>query len=237
MNVLVACEESQAVCLVFRKLGHNAYSCDLQECSGGHPEYHFKGDMFDVIANRGGTLENGTKYFLDSCWDLVIAHPPCTFLAVSGARWYYHPDDKSLPIEQRGPHPKFPDRAKDREEAVQFFMDVSRIGVSRLAIENPVGIMSSRWRKHDQIIEPWMFGHEASKKTCLWLKNLPLLVPTDIVGKGEVLTFKNGNRMQKWTSDIFFSGVSAEERRKLRSKTFPGIADAMADQWGGKMAA
>ena len=148
MNVLVACEESQAVCLAFRKLGHNAFSCDLQECSGGHPEYHFKGDMFDVIANRGGTLENGTKHFLDSCWDLVIAHPPCTFLAVSGARWYYHPDDKNLPIEQRRPHPKFPDRAKDREDAVQFFMDVSRIGVSRLALENPVGIMSSRWRKH-----------------------------------------------------------------------------------------
>ena len=170
-------------------------------------------------------------------WDLVIAHPPCTFLAVSGARWYYHPDDKNLPTEQRRPHPKFPDRAKDREEAVQFFMDVSRIGVNKLAIENPVGIMSSRWRKPDQIIEPWMFGHEASKKTCLWLKNLPLLVPTNIVGKGEVLTFRNGNRMQKWTSDIFFSGVSPEERRKLRSKTFPGIADAMANQWGGKMAA
>lgn len=94
MNVLVACEESQAVCLAFRRLGHKAFSCDLQECSGGHPEYHFKGDMFDVIANRGGTLENGTKHFLDSCWDLVIAHPPCTYLAVSGARWYYHPDDK-----------------------------------------------------------------------------------------------------------------------------------------------
>ena len=182
-------------------------------------------------------MENGTKHFLDGNWDLVIAHPPCTFLAVSGARWYYHPDDKNLPTEQRRPHPKFPDRAKDREEAVQFFMDVSRIGVNKLAIENPVGIMSSRWRKPDQIIEPWMFGHEASKKTCLWLKNLPLLVPTNIVGKGEVLTFRNGNRMQKWTSDIFFSGVSPEERRKLRSKTFPGIADAMANQWGGKMAA
>ncbi len=121
MNVLVACEESQAVCLAFRKLGHNAYSCDLQDCSGGHPEYHFKGAMFDVIANRGGTLENGTKHFLDGNWDLVIAHPPCTFLAVSGARWYYHPDDKNLPTDQRRPHPKFPDRAKDREDAVQFF--------------------------------------------------------------------------------------------------------------------
>lgn len=162
MNVLVACEESQAVCLAFRRLGHKAFSCDLQECSGGHPEYHFKGDMFDVIANRGGTLENGTKHFLDSCWDLVIAHPPCTYLAVSGARWYYHPDDKNLPIEQRRPHPKFPDRAKDREDAVQFFMDVSKIGVNKLAIENPVGIMSSRWRKPDQIIEPWQLVRQLS---------------------------------------------------------------------------
>ena len=220
MNVLVACEESQAVCLAFRRLGHKAFSCDLQECSGGHPEYHFKGNMFDVIANRGGTLENGTKHFLDSCWDLVIAHPPCTYLAVSGARWYYHPDDKKLPIEQRRPHPKFPDRAKDREDAVQFFMDVSKIGVNKLAIENPVGIMSSRWRKPDQIIEPWQFGHEASKKTCLWLKNLPFLVPTNVVGKGEVYVSKSGNKSPKWFTDIFFSGVSSEERRKLRSKTF-----------------
>ena len=237
MNVLVACEESQAVCLAFRRLGHKAFSCDLQECSGGYPEYHFTGDMFEVIANRGGTLENGTKYFLDGNWDLVIAHPPCTYLAVSGARWYYHPDDKNLPIEQRRPHPKFPDRAKDREEAVQFFMDVSRVGVDKLAIENPVGIMSSRWRKPDQIIEPWQFGHEASKKTCLWLKNLPFLVPTNIVGKGEVYVSKSGNKSPKWFTDIFFSGVSPEERRKLRSKTFPGIADAMALQWGGRIIA
>ena len=115
--------------------------------------------------------------------------------------------------------------------------DVSKIGVNKLAIENPVGIMSSRWRKPDQIIEPWQFGHEASKKTCLWLKNLSLLISTNIVGKGEIYTAKSGNKSPKWFTDIFFSGVSAEERRKLRSKTFPGIADAMALQWGGKMAA
>ena len=115
--------------------------------------------------------------------------------------------------------------------------DVSKIGVNKLAIENPVGIMSSRWRKPDQIIEPWQFGHEASKKTCLWLKNLPLLTPTNIVGKGEIYVSKSGNKFPKWFTDIFFSGVSPEERRKLRSKTFPGIADAMADQWGGRIIA
>lgn len=231
MNVLIACEESQVVCLAFRKLGHNAYSCDLQDCSGGHPEWHFKEDIFNVIPNGGGTLQTGKKEFIDGKWDLMIAHPPCTFLAVSGARWYYHPDDKKLPIDQRRAHPNFPDRAKDREDAVQFFMDIANTDVYRSAIENPVGIMSKRWRKPDQIIEPWQFGHEASKKTCLWLKQLPPLIPTKIVGKGEFVISKNGNRSPKWYTDIFFSGVSAEERRKLRSKTFPGIAEAMAVQW------
>ena len=150
-----------------------------------------------ILKGIGGTLENGTKHFLDGNWKLVIAHPPCTFLAVSGARWYYHPDDKNLPIEQRRPHPEFPDRAKDREDAVRFFMDVSKIGVDKLAIENPVGIMNSQWRRPDQIIEPWMFGHEAGKKTCLWLKNLPLLIPTDIVRKGEVYTAKSENKSDR----------------------------------------
>lgn len=231
MNVLVACEESQAVCKAFRELGENAYSCDLLPCSGGHPEWHFQEDMFDVILNGGGRLQTGKKEFIEGKWDLMIAHPPCTYLAVSGARWYYHPADKDLPVGQRRPHPKFPDRAKDREDAVKFFMNVAQTNVPMTGIENPVGIMSTRWRKPDQIIEPWMFGDEASKKTCLWLKNLPLLTPTDIVGKGEVYTAKSGNKSPKWFTDIFFSGVSAEERRTLRSKTFPGIAKAMATQW------
>ena len=229
MNVLVACEESQAVCLAFRRLGHKAFSCDLQECSGGHPEYHFKGNMFDVIANRGGTLENGTKHFLNSCWDLVIAHPPCTYLAVSGARWYYHPDDKKLPIEQRRPHPKYPNRAKDREEAVNFFMELYNSGVKRIAIENPVGIMSTRFRKADQIIEPWMFGDEASKKTCLWLKGLPKLEPTNIVEPPKRTEFASGKSMPTWYADAW--KLPKEERAKLRSKTFDGIAKAMAEQW------
>ena len=184
-----------------------------------------------------GILENGTKYFFGGNWDLVIAYLLCTFLAVSGARWYYHFDGKSFSIDQRCSHPKFPDRAKDCEEAILFFMDVSKIGVNKLAIENPVGIMSSRWRKPDQIIEPWQFGHEASKKTCLWLKNLPFLVLTNVVGKGEVYVSKSENKSSRWFTDIFFLGVSAEERRRLRSKTLPGIVDAMADQWGGRIIA
>lgn len=172
MNVLVACEESQRVCEAFRKRGHNAFSCDIVDCSGGHPEWHFKQDVLQVIPNFGGKLQNGEEYYLPEGeeWDLMVAHPPCTYLCVSGAAWYYHPEDKGLPIEQRRPHPKYPNRAKDREEAVNFFMELYNSGVKRIAIENPVGIMSTRFRKADQIIEPWMFGDEASKKTCLWLK-------------------------------------------------------------------
>ena len=231
MNVLIACEESQTVCRAFRELGENAYSCDLKPCSGGHPEWHFLGDMFGVVSSGGGMLQTGKKEFVEGGWDMMIAHPPCTYLAVSGARWYYHPEDKDLPISERRPHPKVTDRAKDREDAAGFFMAVTQVDIPMTAIENPVGIMSTLYRKPDQIIEPWMFGDEASKKTCLWLKNLPLLTPTDIVGRGEVYVAKSGNKSQKWYTDIFFSGVSAEERRTLRSRTFPGIAKAMAAQW------
>lgn len=232
MNVLVACEESQRVCEAFRKRGHNAFSCDIVDCSGGHPEWHFKQDVLQVIPNFGGKLQNGEEYYLPEGeeWDLMVAHPPCTYLCVSGTAWYYHPEDKGLPIEQRRPHPKYPNRAKDREEAVNFFMELYNSGVKRIAIENPVGIMSTRFRKADQIIEPWMFGDEASKKTCLWLKNLPKLTPTKIVGKGEVVERKNGFRMQKWCCDTY--GLPKEERQKIRSKTFPGIAEAIAEQWG-----
>ena len=139
MNVLVACEESQRVCEAFRKRGHNAFSCDIVDCSGGHPEWHFKQDVLQVIPNFGGKLQNGEEYYLPEGeeWDLMVAHPPCTYLAVSGARWYYHPDDKKLPIEQRRPHPKFPDRAKDREEAVNFFMELYNSGVKKNCHREP----------------------------------------------------------------------------------------------------
>ena len=122
MKILVACEESQAITKELRKLGHDAYSCDLLTCSGGHPEWHFNYDVFKVIDKKGGTLQNGDKVIDGLDWELMIAHPPCTFLAVSGARWYYHPDDSSMPTAERRPHPRFPNRAKDREEAVNFFI-------------------------------------------------------------------------------------------------------------------
>lgn len=232
INILVACEESQRVCTEFRKLGFNAFSCDLLPCSGGHPEWHFQHDVLEIIKNRGGILQSGDSEYIDGDWDLMVAHPPCTFLAVSGAKWYYHPEDKDLPIDKRRPHPNFPTRAKDREEGAAFFMQLANADIKRIAIENPVGIMSTRFRKPDQIVQPWMFGDSASKKTCLWLKNLPKLEPTDVVDEGEYIEFGSGRRLAKWYSDGLTKTKTPEERRTWRSKTFPGFAKAIAEQWG-----
>lgn len=231
MNILIACEESQTVCAAFRELGFNAYSCDLVECSGGHPEWHLLGDALDVIRNNGGVAQNGGRVFVDK-WDLMIAHPPCTYLTSSGAQWFYHPDDKGLPIEDRRPHPKFPHRKQDQDAGAEFFMALYNADIPYIAVENPVGVMSTRFRKPDQIVQPFMFGNAARKTTCLWLKGLPLLQPTDVVDEGETLTFKSGKRMQKWISDALTNTKTAEERRRLRSKTFEGMAQAMASQWG-----
>ena len=231
LNVLVACEESQRVCTEFRKLGHNAYSCDLLNCSGGHPEWHFNMDVLKVIKDKGGILETGDEVKIEGDWDIMIAHPPCTFLAVSGAKWYYHPDDKDLPIEQRRPHPRFPNRAQDREDGANFFMQLATANIKHIAVENPIGIMSKRFRKPDQIVQPYWFGDPFSKTTCLWLKNLSPLKPTNMVDKGEYVELKSGKRLPKWYSDALTKAKTAEERRTLRSKTFPGFAKAIAEQW------
>jgi hypothetical protein len=231
MKILVACEESQTVTKELRLLGHDAYSCDLLPCSGGHPEWHFNQDVFKIIDANGGQLQNGNKVDRRKKWDMMIAHPPCTFLAVSGARWYYHPHDSHLPTTQRRPHPRFPDRAKDREEAIDFFIRLCEAPIAKIAVENPVGIISTRYRKPNQTVHPWMFGDEASKATCLWLKNLPLLQPTSIVKKGERVFLSSGKSLPKWYSDALTKAKSSSERRTLRSKTFKGMAKAMAEQW------
>jgi len=189
-------------------------SCDLKPSRASGP--HYAGDVFDIIGDG---------------WDLMIAHPPCTFLSGSGAQWYYHPGDRLLPTEERRPHPKYPNRAADREEAVEFFMALMEAPVPRIAVENPVGIMSTRFRKPDQIIQPFQFGDEARKTTCLWLKGLPLLTPTDIVGEGEFVTFASGKKHPKWYADAL--KLPKHLRQEAQSVTFPGIARAMADQWGG----
>ena len=217
-RVLIACEESQATTKAFRKLGHEAFSCDLLPCSGGHPEWHYQCDIFEVI-NKG--------------WDLMVAHPPCTFLTGSGVQWLSNPEDKALPFEERRPHTKYPNRKQDMLDSVSFVKALYNADIKHIAIENPVGLLSSRWRKPDQIVQPYMFGDEATKTTCLWLKNLPLLLPTKIVGKGERTVFASGKSHPKWYADALKNAKTKEERQTLRSKTFEGMAQAFAEQWGG----
>lgn len=247
LNILIACEESQSCCRAFRKLGHNAYSCDLFQCSGTifgtnkedpHPEWHFNHDVTTVLNKTDLTLQNGEQAIIDGNWDLMIGHPPCTYLAVSGAQWYYHPDDKDLPIEKRRPHPRYPNRVQDREDGVNFFLFLARADVKRIAIENPVGIMSTRWRKPDQSIQPYMFGDPYSKNTCLWIKNLRPIHPSkETEDHGERIYFGSGKSQPKWYSDGFTKTKSAVERQKWRSKTFPNIARAFAEQWTIQIAA
>jgi hypothetical protein len=217
MRILLACEESQAVTIEMRKLGHEAFSCDLLPCSGGHPEWHYQQDVFEVI---------------DKGWDLMVAHPPCTFLTGSGVQWLSHSEDKALPFEERRPHPKYPNRRNDMLDSVEFVKALYNADIKHIAIENPVGLLSSRWRKPDQIVQPYMFGDEATKTTCLWLKNLPLLLPTEIVGKGERTVFASGKSHPKWYADALKNAKTKDERQTLRSKTFKGMAHAFAEQWG-----
>lgn len=231
LKVLVACEESQRVCSAFRQLGHEAYSCDIIEPSGGHPDWHIKGNVLEVLNPKDhlGDFEAPDQYIsfktMDGSyheverWDLIIAHPPCTYLTCTGNRWFN--------VERYGD--KAIQRIKDREEAAKFFMQFADADCDHIAIENPVGYMSTFYRKADQIIQPYMFGHEVEKKTCLWLKNLPKLKPTNVVKPPERVQFASGKTMPKWYAEAWH--MPAEERSKFRSKTFEGIAKAMAVQW------
>lgn len=197
-KILLACEESQAVTKQFRLLGHEAFSCDIEPCGGSNPEWHLQQDVLPLLKNH---------------WDLIIAFPPCTHLACSGAAW-------------------FKEKRKDgrQQQGIDFFMEFANCACPRVAIENPVGVMSSVWRKPDQIIQPYQFGDSFSKKTCLWLKNLPALNPTNVVDPGERIKYESGKTMPKWYADAF--KLPPFERAKIRSRTFPGIAKAMAEQWG-----
>ena len=209
MKILVACEESQAVTIELRKLGHEAYSNDLIECSGGHPDWHIQDDSLKVIK--------------ENKWDMIIAFPPCTYLTVTGNRWFN--------IERYGD--KAIQRHKDREWAVDFFKAIYNSDCPKIAIENPVGVMSTYLRKPDQIINPYQFGNPFEKKTCLWLKGLPKLEYTNVVEPPKRTEFASGKTMPSWYADAW--RLPKEERAKLRSKTFPGIAQAMAKQWSLKL--
>ena len=258
MKILVACEESQAVTIELRKLGHEAYSCDLLEQSGGHPEWHFQEDLIGVMNgwfdSNEVTINNSFDLRLDVWsdkeefeykgdkirqigweWDMMIAFPPCTYLAVSGARWMYNPEDKDLDFKDRRPHPKHPNRRQQQSDGLDFVKQLMNAPISKIAIENPIGVISSMIRKPNQIVQPYHFGDKASKSTCLWLKNLPNLKPTNIVEKGEFFEFtsKKGvkKRMAMWYYKALKEAKTPAERSTLRSKTFPGIAKAMANQW------
>lgn len=235
MNILVACEESQEVCKAFRMKGHNAYSCDIIECSGGHPEWHIRGDVIPLLDGHCHfTTRDGRIHHLYTRWDMIIAFPPCTHLAVSGAAWF---EKKRKDGRQR--------------EAIEFFERFLDADCSKIVIENPIGIISGdyiiKWfpdlavkyglpLKPTQIIHPWMFGDNFNKSTCLWIKGVKPLVP-EVITQPELEWFewvdgKTGKkkRQPKWFADAWH--LSPEERAKVRSKTFPGIARAMADQWG-----
>ena len=219
MRILVACEESQNVTNELRKLGHEAYSCDIQMHSGSHDEWHICQDVLPLLNGfcKFKTVD-GDYHEINSKWDMIIAFPPCTDSCVSSAR---HFAKKQADGRQ--------------QRSIDFFMKFVNADCDRIAIENPIGIMSTKYRKPDQIIQPWQFGDKYSKSTCLWLKNLPLLVPTKIVEKGEFIEFidKNGKkkRQAKWYYEALKNSKNAAERAKIRSKTFPGIANAMATQW------
>ena len=208
MKILVACEESQAVTIELRRLGHEAYSCDIQECSGRHPEWHIKGNVLPILNGECDfKTMDGERHAISGRWDMIIAFPPCTDLAVSRARHFAKK------------------RADGRQQAsIDFFMKFANAHCDMIAIENPVGIMSTHFRKADQIINPWQFGHPETKKTCLWLKNLQPLEETENV-YAYMMTLPEKER-----SRIHWMGSG---HAKERSKTYPGIARAMAEQWAG----
>ena len=221
MKILIACEESQTVCKAFRAKGHETYSCDIQECSGGHPEWHIKGDVLPLLNGNCSFITcDNVNHVVNSKWDLIIAHPACTYLTVTGNRWFN--------VERYGE--KAIERQKLREEAINFFKQIAECDCDKIAIENPIGYMSTAYQKPSQIIQPYMFGDPARKATCLWLKGLPKLMPTNIV-KPEIIHYKNGSGTDNpWHMETM--KLPPNERAKARSKTFPGIAKAMAEQWG-----
>ena len=215
MKVLVACEESQVVCIAFREKGHEAYSCDILPCSGGHPEWHYQQDIFEVIGKE---------------WDMMIAFPPCTHLALSGSM---HFEKKRIDGRQ--------------QQGINFFLSIANAPIEKIAIENPMGIMGKIYRPFDQVIQPYFFGDQSRKTTCLWLKNLPKLfhaMNTDLfndkithVDQGESFYWidkKTGKQKKQpmWYYKAWTESKTKEDRARLRSKTFPGIAKAMAEQWG-----
>lgn len=230
MKVLVACEESQRVCTAFRERGHEAYSCDIQEPSGGHPEWHVLGDVLKIIGGGAITTMDGVEHNIGK-WDMMIAHPPCVYLTNVATRHF------SLRMT---PPEKVVERWEKRADAAIFFMQFALADIPKIAVENPVGFMNLHYKPPTQIIHPWMFAESENdtenyktKRTCLWLKGLPPLKPNDIKppNNAEMLGRRKGsNKVRNWCEDVV-----SQDRSKERSKTFEGIAKAFASQWGGNV--
>lgn len=221
MRVLVACEESQRVCKAFRDKGHEAYSCDLQEPSGGHPEWHILGDCLKAISREGMTITmDGSIHVFDK-WDLIIAHPPCTYLSNAGAARLYKVVDGETWIKRS--------RFELGMNAKEFFMEIYNADCEKIAIENPIPSGVYRMPKYTQVIQPYEYGHPYSKRTCLWLKGLPKLQPTNIVEP--ICSWVSGGTKKADGTPRTNKGMTFRDS-KTRSKTFEGIAKAMADQWG-----
>jgi hypothetical protein len=206
MNVLIACEESQAVCKAFRERGHNAFSCDLVPCTGGHPEWHIQGDVLPLLNDK---------------WDLIIAHPPCTYMSKAGARWMY-PTAGNISQE----------RLAKAMKAKEFFMAILNADCDRIAIENPRPLKVVDLPKPTQVIQPYQFGHPYSKATCLWLKGLPPLEPTEVLTEYKPYCPSNTGGVTRGQSYNKGGAIRAADDAVNRSKTFDGIARAMAEQWG-----
>ena len=238
MKILVACEESQAVTIEMRKLGHEAYSCDIEPCSGGHPEWHIQKDVTKILNGKCKFItSDGTNHKIDSEWDLIIAHPPCTYLTTCGNRSY------SL---KHNSAEKVVERYLKRDEAIKFFVTIANCNCKKIAIENPQGYMNTHYRKPDMTIHPYYFAESKDdkdnyyqKKTCFWLKGLPVLHRTNNLPKPEPLYYCQGEKSKGkaigWCEGMRGIKGGQKERAKARSKTFPGIAKSMAEQWAGRM--
>lgn len=221
MRVLVACEESQAVCKAFRELGHEAYSCDIQECSGGHPEWHIQGDVLPYIDGKCNFItQAGVFGYIEGPWDLLIAHPPCTYLSNAGAARLYRKEGGETWVKLS--------RFQKGLEGKRFFLRLLQAECERVCVENPIPSGVFDLPPYTQIIQPYEHGHPYSKKTCLWLKGLPELVPTQMID-GDIAPWVQASGRY----DRKKHPLGGHRDPKLRSKTFPGIAKAMAEQWGG----
>ena len=236
MRILVACEESQAVTIELRKLGHEAYSCDIEPCSGGHPEWHLQEDVTRILNGKCKfKTVDGEWHYVQGAWDMIIAHPPCTYLTTCANRAYslkFNTPEKVL------------QRYKDRDEAIRFFVTIANADCEKIAIENPQGYMNTHYRKPDQTIHPYYFAESQNdavnyhqKKTCLWLKGLPLLVRRSDLPKPPPKYISQGKKTKGkaigWCEGISEISGGCKERSKARSKTVPGIAKAIAEQWAG----